>query len=178
MVATFSAGRTWATTVSMPTSAATACAAAELGDRLRAGRFHRVRDDQQATHGAVPADSGDRPARRFGGFQRFSKNRVERHRPLGRQPCGTTGGNGVAVDHSMHAEALRADERLDTRQVADAFPGAARHGGGDRMLRGVLQRTGQAEQLSLVATGRGNDLDQLHPAAPSVWPIPTHRGKR
>src|SRR4028119_2367471 len=122
-----------------------------------------------------PADTaGGRPARRpaapdggpalgLGGGPGPLQLRGQGVGPLGEQP-GAPDQDGVAVDDTLHAEALDGGEALDRGQGADLLGRARGDGPGDGMLGGVLQRAGQPQHLRAVLTGGGDDVEQGHPA--------------
>ena len=73
--------------------------------------------------------------------------------PLGEQ-ARPAGDDGVALDDALGAEARAVAERLDGGQLAALAPRGVGDGPADRMLGGVLERAGQAQQLAAVARRR------------------------
>ena len=64
----------------------------------------------------------------------------------------------MAADDARDAAALVIGEALHGGQLtAELLPGAGGDGRRDRVLGGVLDRAGQAQQLAPVFAGRGED---------------------
>ena len=68
------------------------------------------------------------------------------------------------VDDALHAEPFEVVERLHGREGPDAVAGAGGDGLGDRMLGGVLEGTGEPQDLVDVDTVGRDHLDQRHAA--------------
>ncbi len=163
--ATFPSGRTSATTVSMPTSAATRCAvtawspvsrtvrrpsrcraataSAELGFTVSATvSTPRATPSQPTTTGVPVAHRGDRPAY-------VGRDVVEEVEVTDRHP--------VPLDETAGAEPGQGGEVVDHR---DAGPRRGHDGARDGVLGGGLDRGREAQELRVV----GLDADHRHPA--------------
>ena len=120
--------------------------ARQLADRCGAGGLHGVGDDDDGADGAVPADEDRGVAQvlgcRLGGFELGG----EGHGPVGEEPFAA-GDHAVPVDDALNAEALEVGEAFDGGQCADPLAGAGGDGLGDGVLGGVLEGTGESEDL-------------------------------
>ena len=82
----------------------------------------------------------------------------------------------VAVDDALHAEAFEVGEALDGGEGADPLAGAGGDGLGDRVLGGVLEGAGEAQDLVAVdAVGR-HDVDERHAAGGDGAGLVEHDG--
>ena len=70
----------------------------------------------------------------------------EGHGPVGEEPFAA-GDHAVPVDDALDAEAFEVGEAFDGGQCADLLAGAGGDGLGDGVLGGVLEGTGEAEDL-------------------------------
>src|SRR5690606_14796672 len=68
------------------------------------------------------------------------------------------------LDEAGDASAGRVRERLDSRQFAHTFDRPLRDRLRDRVLGGVLDRAGEAEQVPRIRPGLGDDVDEAHAA--------------
>ncbi len=82
----------------------------------------------------------------------------------------------MAVDHTLHAEALDIREILDLPQRADLFPRALGNRLGDRVLRRILQRPSQCQHLAGILALGGNDIQQGHLAGGDGAGLVEHHG--
>ena len=127
----------------------------QLGDGLAAGRLDLVGHDEHAAGLAVPADGDGGLAVRLGVRLGAGEVDVEVLRPVGQQRLASDQ-DGVAVDDALDALAFDVGEVLRRRQRADLLGCALGDRLGDRVLGGVLEGAGQAEQL-LAGDAVGND---------------------
>ncbi len=70
----------------------------------------------------------------------------------------------MSVDHALDAEPGDVLEGLRNRQGAGPLRRAGGDGPGDRVLRGVLQGSGEAQEFALVDARGGEDAVEGHPA--------------
>ena len=135
----------------------------ELGDGRGTGRLGGVRDDDEAARPAVPADRDDRLALRLRG----SRARP-RARPAGSGPTRRAGSAGRRPRAwPSTTPSTPRPSRLRNDSTGGSAPPSLRAAlgdrAGDRVLRGVLERADEAQQLGAVAVaGRDDDVAQLH----------------
>ena len=96
---------------------------------------------------------------RLGGFELGG----EGHGPVGEEPFAA-GDHAVPVDDALDAEAFEVGEAFDGGEGADPLAGAGGDGLGDRVLGGVLEGTGEAEDLVGVDAVDGDHVDERHAA--------------
>ncbi len=136
---------------------------AQPGDRLGAGLLHRVGDLQDRAGLAVPGDGDRGAAGRLSPGLGAGQVHGQFHGPLGEQLLAADQ-DRVALDHALDAEPRHVGEVLGGGQRTDPFDGSRGHRTGDRVLRGVLQRPGQAQHVGLLGALRGVHGEQRHAA--------------
>ena len=99
----------------------------------------------------------------------------EGHGPVGEEPFAA-GDHAVPVDDALDAEAFEVGEAVDGGEGADPFAGAGRDGLGDGVLGGVLEGTGEAEDLVGVDAVDGDHVDECHAAGGDGAGLVEHDG--
>ncbi len=129
----------------------------QLGQRSPGRVLHRVRHHERTPYGATPRREHDRATLGF----RAGGGALQ---PVGNRPheLAPPDGDLDAVDRAAHARAGEVVERRRRHELDTPRPSTAGHRLRDRVLRGVLDGAGPAQQLPFVDTGRGEHVDETH----------------